>query len=129
LFFILTLIFIYSLIFKAGENAHPVPSAYTLATGLESPGTGLSRAFSELIRGDFDGALNYNQHAYRLFFFFLYLWLSRIGCSALLNSKKGQLTLKSINHLVIADGTVALVLFSWAFYPFIYWIIMIIMVM
>ena len=121
LFFILALVFIYSIIYKAGENAHPLPSVYTWLTGLESPGTGLSRAFSEIVRGNFDKANSFNPHAEGVFFFFLYLSLSRIGISIFLETNKRKPTVKSINQTVTIDGIVALALFAWTFFPFITW--------
>ena len=53
---LIIIIFIYSGLFSASEAKHPVPSFYEEITGKQSPSSGMSRAFSELVRGEIDSA-------------------------------------------------------------------------
>ncbi len=71
---IIVLIFLYSALFSAGGWQHPIPSQYTQ----EVASTGLSRAFSALMRGNLQAAQAYNSFAVRLFLFFLAQLLLRL---------------------------------------------------
>ncbi len=64
-------IFIYSGLFSALADKHPVPSFYEEITGETSPSAGMSRAFSELVRGNIESARAYNEDGPLLFAFFL----------------------------------------------------------
>lgn len=76
-------ILVYSGIFSATKDNHPVPSFYEKITGSPSPGSGLSRSFSEIVRLRFDSALEFNPYGIRVFLFFyiqlflrgLFTWL------------------------------------------------------
>jgi hypothetical protein len=65
------LVFIYSGIFSAGGDKYPVPSFYERITGTSSPSHGLSKCFSEIIRGNLDSARRYNENGILIFSFFL----------------------------------------------------------
>ena len=67
---IIGLVFIYSCLFLPENGNHPIPSFYTDLTGRPSPSIGLSRAFSALVRGQFDLAEQFNPHAKNIFAFF-----------------------------------------------------------
>lgn len=74
---ILFLIFIYAASFNAG-NDYPVSSQYKLITGEKTESTGLSRAFSEMVRLNFEKARAYNENSPGVFSFFLLQLLLRI---------------------------------------------------
>jgi hypothetical protein len=78
------LIFLYSGIFSAEKDNHPLPSFYEEVTGQASPSSGLSRAFSEIIRGELDSARGYNPFSLLIFAFFLIQFFQRIMVSVLL---------------------------------------------
>ena len=63
-------IFIYSGIFSTEKDNHPVSSFYPEAMSKESPTKGLSRSFSEIIRGHFKEARQWNEYGIPVFFFF-----------------------------------------------------------
>jgi hypothetical protein len=71
----LAFFFGYSLIFSALADNHPIPSFYTEITGEETISSGLSRSFSDIIRGNFKSANEYNIYGIRVLFF-LYLYCS-----------------------------------------------------
>lgn len=74
---IILLIFIYSGIFRS-EGPYPVASQYKLITGERTQSTGLSRAFSAMVRLNFKEAKNYNENSWEVFSFFFLQLLLRI---------------------------------------------------
>ena len=69
---IIVLIMLYSGIFSAEKNNHPIPSACVKEP---CPSTGLSRSFSEIVRFRFESAQNYNKNGIPIFlFFFVQFW-------------------------------------------------------
>lgn len=81
---IIILIFVYSGIFSAENNRYPIPSFYERVTGLKSPTSGLSRSFSEIVRGRFNLARSYNASGIPIFAFFLIQLLLRAFTSLLI---------------------------------------------
>jgi len=75
---IIIVIFIYSGIFSPQKSNHPIPSGYSLVAGESTKSTGLSRAFSSIVRFEFDQALNYNSESLRVFSFFLFQLVFRV---------------------------------------------------
>lgn len=106
-------IMIYSGIFSATRDNHPVPSIYTEITGEASPSQGMSRAFSEIVRFRFDSALDYNPHSLNLFLFFFIQILMRIGISVRLHFFQGK-----PKKIASWDVPVSIFLFLAGFYPF-----------
>ena len=104
------LIFIYSAVFSAEKDNHLLPSMYEEITGKTSPSSGMSRAFSEIIRGNFDQAARYNPDGIPVFAFFLVQGILRLLVSLLL--------LRSVfrpGNLVIADAILSSALFLYCF--------------
>ena len=109
---ILMMIFLYSGIFSASHNNYPIPSNYTKLTGKKTVSTGLSRCFSEIIRGRLKSAKEYNPYGIGIFLFFLIQLLIRI--SLLIFYSK----LNKYEHIVIiADSILSVVLFILFFRP------------
>jgi len=104
------LIFIYSGLFSAGKNNHPIPSFYENFTGQPSPSGGLSRAFSEIIRGNPDSAREYNSHSPPIFAFFLIQGIQRVLVSILLVK-----TRTNKKHLLLADVLITIALMIYCF--------------
>lgn len=107
---LISLVFIYSGLFSASAGRHPVPSFYEKITGETSPSSGMSRAFSELVRGNIESARKYNEDSPLIFAFFLIQLVQRIAIWLLL-IKKGL----SQKKLLCADIAVSSCLFLYCF--------------
>jgi hypothetical protein len=103
-------VFIYSGLFSAREAEHPLPSFYEEITGDTSPSAGMSRAFSELVRGRLDSARAYNEDSPLVFAFFLIQLLQR--ALVLLMLLKTRIDLKI---LILADVILSAGLFLYCF--------------
>jgi hypothetical protein len=114
--FIITMIFAYSLIFRADN--HPIPAILTEITGIIPPSKGLSSSFSEIIRGNFYQSLSYNIHGIRIFAFFALQLLFRIMFSLLV-----RVRIEIISTVVLIDAGTSILLFLWCFAPFIAYIL------
>ena len=68
---IIVLVFIYSGIFGTGDDYYPVECAHVSFYGEDCPTCGLSRSFSEMVRGNFSSASEYNRNGPLLFTFFV----------------------------------------------------------
>ena len=106
------MVMMYSGIFSPDKGNHPIPSMYAEGTGQHSPSAGLSRAFSEIIRGNFDASLEYNTHGIRIFAFFITQLLMRAAGSIYL------LFYPLTKTLVYMDAGISFLLFIICFYPF-----------
>lgn len=106
-------IFVYSGVFSANRNNHPIPSFYEKATGKQSPGSGLSRSFSEIVRGRLESSRQYNPYGLRIFSFFAIQFLLRAATTYPVIKYPGQ---QGITACI--DGFISTVLFIWCFYPF-----------
>jgi predicted neutral ceramidase superfamily lipid hydrolase len=101
---------VYSGIFSASGLTHPIKSATTEPT----ISTGMSRAFSEIVRGHFSQALQYNPYSITIFIFFFSQLVMRLICTILLLS-----SYISEKLLIIADILLSVLLFLLTFYEFI----------
>ena len=81
---IIGFIFIYSGFFSAQKDNYPVPSFFEEITGQPAPSSGMSKAFSEIMRGDMDSAREFNPDSPLIFAFFLIQGIQRILVSILL---------------------------------------------
>jgi hypothetical protein len=104
------LIFIYSGLFSAGKANHPVPSFYEKITGEPAPSSGLSKAFSELVRGRIEPARAYNEDSPLIFAFFLIQLIQRIAIFLIL----WRVTFKQ-KSILIADLIFSTILFLYCF--------------
>ena len=103
-------IFIYSGIFSAEDGNHPLPSFHEMITGQPAPSSGMSRAFSEIIRGNLDSARDYNPDSLFLFAFFLIQASQRIAVSMILI--RGRIKER---HLLLADVVLSVSMFFYCF--------------
>jgi hypothetical protein len=104
------MVFIYSGLFSAHKDNHPVPSFYENITGEPSPSSGLSRAFSEIVRGNLDAARSYNSDSLLIFAFFLIQFIQRILVTMLLH-----LQMLPTRYLLSADLVISTGLFIYCF--------------
>ena len=109
---VLGLIFIYSGLFSAQKDNHPVPSFFEEATHKPSPSSGISRAFSEIMRGDLESARNYNPESLLIFAFFGIQLFQRLSVSLLLIKWPG---ISKKKHLLYADVLFSIILFLYCF--------------
>jgi hypothetical protein len=108
---IILLIFLYSGIFSAEKNNHPIKSACAHIENHPCKSEGLSRSFSEIVRFKFESARSYNKHGIRVFsFFFVQLFLR--GATSLLLYYQ----LIKRNKLVILDSVVSAILYTYCFW-------------
>lgn len=116
---IIVLIIIYSAVFSAEKQNHPVPSFYSEISGQSTISSGLSRSFSEIIRGDFAAARELNKHGIRIFFFFVIQLFLRIIYSLIDHYfRTGH------KYIIISDCVISVVLFVFCFWPFLTDIVM-----
>jgi hypothetical protein len=107
---VIVLMLLYSGIFSAGGRVHPIPSMYNEPV----VSTGLSRAFSEIVRGNWHQALSFNTFSLRIFTFFAAQLFLRLLFSFLLFRK-----MFSENTLLFSDILISVLLFLWAFAAFV----------
>jgi len=112
---IIILLFIYSGIFSVRKENHPIPSNSELIFGKKTPSTGLSRAFSEIVRFDFKSAKRYNPHSIKIFIFFFVQFFLRIGLLWLSCSMKK----KNLNQLIVLDSSFSTGLLLYCFWDII----------
>lgn len=107
---VIVLMLLYSGIFSADGWTHPIPSMYNQTV----VSTGLSRAFSEIVRGNWQQALSFNAYSLRIFSFFIGQLFLRLLFSLLLFRK-----MFSENTLLFSDILISVLLFLWAFTEFV----------
>ena len=104
------MVFIYSGLFSAKKDNHPLPSFYEKITGEPSPSSGLSRAFSEIVRGNLDAARSYNRESLLIFSFFLIQFIQRMLVTLLLHKQ-----ILRIQYLLPADLGISITMFLYCF--------------
>jgi hypothetical protein len=107
---IITMVFVYSGFFSAKEDNYPVPSFYEKITGESAPSDGLSRAFSEIVRGNLVSARAYNRDSLLIFSFFLIQLIQRILVTFLLYKQ-----IPHTHFLLSADLAISILLFLFCF--------------
>jgi len=106
---VVLLIGIYSGIFGPGQGNHPIPSQYSRLSEGSTASTGMSRAFSAIVRLQFERATRLNPHSPEVFaFFFVQLWLRVLFF--VLNGRGVRQKL-----LIITDVSVSVLLFLYCF--------------
>jgi len=111
---IIGLVFIYSCLFLPEEGNHLIPSFYSDLTGKTSPSLGLSRAFSALVRGQFDLADQFNPHAKNIFAFLCFQFIFR-----LLSLGIDKMPFLNKRTWISVDILLSILLFTLAFLPLI----------
>ena len=130
-------VFIYSGLFGTGYYDYPVECAHVSLYGEDCPTCGLSRSFSEMIRGNIDESLRYNKNGPLIFIFFasqlilrtiagilLFHWVRIKGNQYLKATRSGikrsrepgsSKTAKKINAMVLSDAVISIALFLFCF--------------
>lgn len=109
------LMFTYSAVFSPQKSNHPIPSSHTLLSGEKTSSTGLSRAFSSIVRFQFRQAREYNPYSLQIFSFFFI----QLALRLFINFSYNSLQLKiGIKRTVIIDSIISGILFLVLFEPF-----------
>ena len=108
-FLIISLIFIYSFVF-AQSGSYPISSECENFSGF-CVSKGLSRAFSQIITGNTQRALQLNPYSFRIFYFFALQLIFRLAVSVF------YLKYKKI-FIIKIDVFISILLFVYAFAPF-----------
>jgi len=103
----------YSALFSAARNNYPIPGSLETLRISKEISSGLSRSFSELMRGRIDSAREYNEQGPRIFLFFLVQVFMRPFFLFLYLRNHHGIT------WVYLDAGTSIVLFLIAFWPFI----------
>jgi hypothetical protein len=110
---VILLIMGYSLFYSPDEERYPVPCVHEKLTGEPCPSCGLSHAFSLIMRGRIDEALEWNSHSMRIFLFFAVQLLMRAGLAV-----AALRPVRHIRQVIVADVAVSSVMAATAFWPF-----------
>jgi len=110
---VILLIMGYSVFYSPDEEKYPVPCVHEKLTGEQCPSCGLSHAFSLIVRGRIDEALEWNRASAGVFLFFAFQLLLRIALGIRLFT-----TDRYIRQISVADSTVSTLTALAAFFPF-----------
>lgn len=110
---VILLIMGYSIFYSPDEERYPVPCVHEKLTGEPCPSCGLSHAFSLIVRGRIDEALEWNSHSVRVFLFFAVQLLMRAGLAA-----AALKPVRNLRQVAVADAAVSSVMALTAFWPF-----------
>jgi hypothetical protein len=116
LFLIIFLILLYSAVFSAKHNNYPIRSNCIEIMGKPCISTGLSRSFSEMVRGNFHSAYVYNPNGPIIFSFIVFQIFFRVVFSILYSSY-----IKSSHKIITIDIILSIIIFLIAFRNFIYY--------
>jgi hypothetical protein len=105
---IILCIFVYSGFFTSGGAGYPISSGYTQITGEETNSTGMSRAFSSIVRLEFKEALSFNEESLKVFAFFFIQFFLRFLFTLIYSQYRGK-------NVVTADVVISLALFLYCF--------------
>ena len=103
----------YSFFYSPDEERYPVPCGHRVITGEPCPSCGLSHAFSLIVRGRVDEALQWNGNSMKVFLFFALQLIMRIALGA-----RTLITDRGLEQIAIADAAVSSAMALVAFYPF-----------
>lgn len=110
---VILLIMGYSALFSPDGNSYPIACVHEKLTGEPCPSCGMSHAFSLIVRGRFEEALQWNSYSIRIFLFFAIQLLMRISLG--IRSLK---TDRWLRQMTVADAVVSGAMAIAAFYPF-----------
>jgi hypothetical protein len=105
----------YSAFFSPDLGNYPVACIHEKLTGEPCPSCGLSHAFSLILSGRTDEALEWNEYSVRVFLFFFLQLILRGVLSGFYIRASGT---RSRNAIVTTDIVITMTLFLVAFIPF-----------
>ena len=110
---VILLILGYSFFYSPDEERYPVPCVHEVLTGEPCPSCGLSHAFSLIVRGRIDEALQWNSQSLRVFLFFALQLVMRIALGI-----RTLVTARGLRQIAITDAAVSSAMALVAFFPF-----------
>lgn len=110
---VILLIMGYSAFYSPDRNNYPVVCIHEKLTGEPCPSCGLSHAFSLIIRGRVDEALQLNSASLRVFLFFVLQLIMRIAIGIW-----NLVTDRWLKQITWIDALTSSVMVIFAFYPF-----------
>ena len=110
---VILLIMGYSGFYSPDENNYPVVCVHERITGEPCPSCGLSHAFSMIIRGRVDEALQLNSASLRVFLFFVLQLIMRIALGIW-----NMVTDRWLKQIIWFDAVTSSAMTLFAFYPF-----------
>ncbi|MGB8357776.1 MAG: DUF2752 domain-containing protein [Bacteroidales bacterium] len=110
---VILLIMGYSAFYSPDANSYPVVCIHEKLTGEPCPSCGLSHAFSLIIRGRVDEALQMNSASLRVFLFFVLQLIMRIAFGIWT-----MVTDRWLKQIAWFDALTSSVMTIFAFYPF-----------
>lgn len=110
---VILLIMGYSGFYSPDENNYPVVCVHEKITGEPCPSCGLSHAFSLIIRGRVDEALQLNSVSLRVFLFFVLQLIMRIVFGTW-----NMVTDRWLKQIIWFDAVTSSAMALFAFYPF-----------
>lgn len=118
---IIILVMAYSGIFSPVKDNYPVVCIHEELTGEPCASCGLSHSFSLIVRGQLDEALTWNRYGLRVFIFFAAQLVLRIAFSFWYIRYP-----HNRSALVLTDSAGSSIMFLLAFWPFIRWMVIMI---
>mgnify|MGYP002395032380 CR=1 FL=1 len=110
---VILLIMGYSLFYSPDKDEFPVACIHEKLTGEPCPSCGLSHAFSLIVRGRVDEALEWNSHSLRVFIFFALQLVMRSGLAL-----TAMMVKRNLRVVAVTDAAVSGVMALTAFWPF-----------
>jgi Protein of unknown function (DUF2752) len=110
---VILLILGYSFFYAPDEERYPVPCVHEKITGEPCPSCGLSHAFSLIVRGRIDEAIEWNSQSVRVFLFFALQLVMRIVLGAVALE-----TVRGLKQVSVTDAVVSTAMALVAFFPF-----------
>jgi len=110
---VILLIMGYSLFYSPDEERYPVPCVHEKITGEPCPSCGLSHAFSLIVRGRTEEALEWNSYSMRIFIFFALQLVMRAGLAVVALRPS-----RHLRQIAVTDAAVSAVMALTAFWPF-----------
>lgn len=127
----------YSAFYSPDTGQYPVPCIHEKLTGEPCPSCGLSHAFSLIVRGRVDEAMEWNSNSMRVFLFFAvqlvmriglgtWTWLAGRGSVESAGPGRPEETgkrpenrgLSGLRQVTVADAVISSAMALYAFYPF-----------
>ncbi len=98
---VILLVFSYSAIFSPGNSDYPVDCAHIATYGESCPTCGLSHSFSEMIRGNYSSAIEYNRNGPLLFIFFSGQMVLRTLAGFILFLRERRISVLSLDNKLL----------------------------
>lgn len=109
------MVFLYSSFFSSDGSGYPIACQYEKAYHKECPSCGLSRAFSEIMRGKWQEAKYFNNYSLKVFLFFAVQFIARLGLSV------SCFKTRYWKNIILCDTVLSTFYFIYTFYQFAPW--------